>query len=64
MKRAKENRTERMVGFRATKEELQRLDALAERTGLARSDVMRALVAVAYAEPVISWRPTLAGGAQ
>ena len=64
MKRAAAiNRTERMVGFRATKDDLQRLDALAEKTGLGRSDVFRALIQSAEAQPVVKWVPVV-GGAQ
>ena len=59
MKRAKKNRTERMVGFRATTEDLQRLDALAAKTGMPYSDIFRTLIRAADVQPVVSWLPTL-----
>ena len=59
MKRAEKNRTERMVGFRATQNDLQRLDALAAKTGMPRSDIFRALIEQADVTPVVSWLPTL-----
>ena len=59
MKRAEKNRTERIVGFRATTEELQRLDAIAAKTGMPYSDIFRALIEQADATPVVAWLPTL-----
>lgn len=47
------------VGFRATDTELQKLQCLAEKTGLSVTGVFRALIDAAYAEPVIAWRPVV-----
>jgi len=52
------------VAVKMTPTEAQRLRSLSDRAGLTVSQTLRALVAVADVEPVISWRPTLAGGAQ
>lgn len=47
------------VGFRATDTELQKLQCLAEKTGLSVTGVFRALIDAADAEPVIAWRPAI-----
>ncbi len=52
------------VGVKMTKEERARLQALSVRVGLTVSGTLKALIAAADAQPVVSWRPTLGGGAQ
>lgn len=52
------------VGVKMTPEERKRLAALSARVGLSTSATLKALIAAAEAQPVVSWRPTLGGGAQ
>ena len=51
--------TQKVIGFRPTPDDLQRLDALAAKTGLPRSDIFRALIRAADATPVVSWVPVV-----
>lgn len=46
----------RIIGFRATEKQLQKLDQLSEQTGLKTSEVLRELVDSAIVNPVFSTR--------